>query len=141
MFFAVAVRGRRQGPRAPAAACDSVQGMIRAGAVLGLAAGMLLACVSAEPGGAPERGPEREPAPLIAVTGRVTVTGSEPNVQLVIVADVATYELVGAPAGELWGLQQRRVTVRGRVVREAYGPGFPAQLRVESYAMERAADA
>ena len=111
--------------------------MIRAGAVLGLAAGMLLACVSAEPGGAPER----EPAPLIAVTGRVTVTGSEPNVQLVIVADVATYELVGAPAGELWGLQQRRVTVRGRVVREAYGPGFPAQLRVESYAMERAADA
>ena len=116
--------------------------MIRAGAALGLAAGMLLACVSAEPGGAPERVPERaEPAPLIAVTGRVTVTGSEPNVQLVIVADALTYELVGAPAGELWGLQQRRVTVRGRVVREAYGPGFPAQLQVESYAPERAADA
>lgn len=118
--------------------------MIRAGAALGLAAGMLLACVSAEPGGAPERVPEperAEPAPLIAVTGRVTVTGSEPNVQLVIVADALTYELVGAPAAELWGLQQRRVTVRGRVVREAYGPGFPAQLRVESYAPERAAGA
>ena len=34
--------------------------------------------------------------------------------------------LAGEHAAELWGLQQRSVTVRGRVVRQAYGPGFPA---------------
>ena len=113
--------------------------MIRAGAVLALSSGMLLACVSADPAGVREPAPEPEPS--ITVTGRVTVTGSEPYVQLVIVTDKETYELVGAAAGALRGLQQRRVTVSGRVVREAAGPGFPAQLRVESYAPERAADA
>ena len=96
---------------------------------------------SAGSGAGPRAGAPPGSADLIAVTGRVTVTGSEPNVQLVIVADALTYELVGAPVAELWGLQQRRVTVRGRVVREAYGPGFPAQLQVESYALERAAGA
>ena len=118
--------------------------MIRAGAVLALSAGMLLACVSADPAGVREPAPEperAEPAPSITVTGRVTVTGSEPHVQLVIVTGKETYELVGAAAEALRGLQQRRVTVSGRVVREAAGPGFPAQLRVESYAPERAADA
>ena len=117
--------------------------MIRAGAVAALSAGMLLACVSADPAGAPERGPapeREEPAPLITVTGRVTVIGTEPHLQLVVVTEDETYELVGAPAEELWDLQQRRVTVRGRVVREAYGPGFPAQLQVDSYALGGAAD-
>lgn len=120
--------------------------MIRAGAAMALSAGMLLACVSADPAGvrAPAPEPEREPAEeaaSITVTGRVTVTGSEPHVQLVIVTGKETYELVGTAAETLLGLQQRRVTVRGRVVREAAGPGFPAQLRVESYAVKRAADA
>lgn len=118
--------------------------MIRAGAAAALSAGMLLACVSADPAGVREPAPEperAEPAPSITVTGRVTVTGSEPHVQLVIVTGKETYELVGAAAETLLGLQQRRVTVRGRVVREAAGPGFPAQLRVESYAVKRAADA
>ena len=118
--------------------------MIRAGAAAALSAGMLLACVSADPAGVREPAPEPEPAEeaaSITVTGRVTVTGSEPHVQLVIVTGKETYELVGAAAETLLGLQQRRVTVRGRVVREAAGPGFPAQLRVESYVVERAADA
>lgn len=101
--------------------------------LLALAAGMLLACASADQTGAPDR---TEPDP-ITVTGRVTVTGSEPGVRLVIVTEAETYELTGAPAEELWGLQQRRVTVHGPVVRPAYGPGFPAQLRVDSYAVER----
>ena len=113
-----------------------------AGASLALAAGVLLACASAGQTGAPDRtGPVRTgPDDPITVTGRVTVTGSEPEVRLVIVTEAETYELVGAPAEELWDLQQRRVTVRGRVARAAYGPGFPAQLRVDSYAVERGAD-
>ena len=100
--------------------------------LLALAAGTLLACASADQTGADRT----EPDP-ITVTGRVTVTGSEPGVRLVIVTEAETYELTGAPAEELWGLQQRRVTVHGPVMRPAYGPGFPAQLWVDSYAVER----
>ena len=113
--------------------------MTRAGATV-LSAGMLLACASADQVGAPDPAASDERTAgtgRIAVTGRITVTGSEPHVRLVVVTDEVTYELVGDPAAELRRLQQRRVTVRGQVVREAYEPGLPAQLRVDSYALER----
>ena len=103
--------------------------MIRfAGAVCG--AFTLLACASSpEPGGQGLDQPE-----TISVSGRVTVTGSAPHVLLVIVADDVHYELVGALADELRHLQQRHVTVRGRIVRPARpAPGFPARLSVETY--------
>ena len=124
--------------------------MIRAGAALALAAGVLLACASdadrpAAPGAAAARdgAAAAEPAApaadeVTAVTGRVVVTGSDPLVTLVIVtAADQQYELVGEQAGPLWDLQQRQVTVRGRIVRPASGPGFPAQLEVASYALVR----
>lgn len=122
--------------------------MTRAGAAVALSAGMLLACASADQVGAPDPAEsddrsavtDRSVTGRIAVTGRITVTGSEPHVRLVVVTDEVTYELVGDPAAELRRLQQRRVTVRGRVVREAYEPGVPARLRVDSYALERGAD-
>ena len=101
--------------------------MIRiAGAVCG--ALTLLACASSpEPGGSAQ-------AETISVSGRVTVTGSEPHVMLVIVTDDVHYELVGDLADELWHLQQRHVTVRGRIIRPAApAPGFPARLAVEAY--------
>ena len=70
----------------------------------------------------------------ITVSGRVTVTGSESHVLLVIVTDDVHYELVGELAEELRKLQQRRVTVRGRIVRPTTdGPGFPARLEVAEY--------
>ena len=123
-------------------------GMTRAGAVLALAAGVLLACTSsadqpaapeapAAPGGSVER-EASESEEMIAVNGRVVVTGSDPLVILVIVTDAnEQYELVGERADPLWDLQQRQVTVRGRVVRQASGPGFPAQLQVDSYTLAR----
>lgn len=129
--------------------------MTRAGAAVALSAGMLLACASADQVGAPDPAESDERAAVtdrsaitdrsagtgrIAVTGRITVTGSEPHVRLVVVTDEVTYELVGDPAAELRRLQQRRVTVRGRVVREAYEPGVPARLRIDSYALERGTD-
>lgn len=122
--------------------------MTRAGAAVALSAGMLLACASADQVGAPDPAEsddrsavtDRSGTGRIAVTGRITVTGSEPHVRLVVVTDEVTYELVGDPAAELRRLQQLRVTVRGRVVREAYEPGVPARLRVDSYALERGAD-
>ena len=97
-------------------------------------AGVLLACASvAEPSDPPAPAPEPgEPAEMgaaVEVSGRVVAVGSEPHVLLVVVTeDGAEYELVGELAAELWGLQQRRVRVRGQVVQPAYGPGFPAQL-------------
>ena len=69
----------------------------------------------------------------IAATGRVIVTGSAPHVLLVLESDTGAYELVGDHAAELWSLQGRQVTVRGRVVREAHGPGFPARLEVDDF--------
>ena len=97
-----------------------------AGAVCG--ALTLLACTSSpDPEG-------REQAETITVSGRVTVTGSEPHVMLVIVTDDVHYEMVGDLADELRHLQQRHVTVRGRIVRPALpGPGFPARLAVEAF--------
>ena len=101
--------------------------MIRiAGAVCGVLT--LLACTSSPD---PE-GQVHEQAETITVSGRVTVTGSEPHVMLVIVTDDVHYELVGDLADELRHLQQRHVTIRGRVVRPA-APGFPARLAVEAY--------
>ena len=105
----------------------------RPGAVLALAAGVLLACASdADQPAAPEAPAEAQE--MVAVTGRVVATGSDPFVILVIVTGAnEQYELVGERAEPLWDLQQLQVTVRGRVVREASGPGFPAQLEVDSF--------
>ena len=114
-------------------------GMTRAGAALALAAGVVLACTSsADQPTAPEAPAAPESEEMVAVTGRVTVTGSDPLMILVIVTDTeAEYELVGEHAEALRDLQQRYVTVSGRVVRSAVGPGFPAQLEVDSYTLVR----
>ena len=109
--------------------------MTRPGALLAMAAGVLLACASdADRPAATEPPSASEAAQAVAVTGQVTVTGSDPHVALVVVTEAGTqYELVGERAGPLWDLQQRQVTVRGRIVQQALGPGFPAQLEVDSY--------
>ena len=99
-----------------------------AGAVCGVMT--LLACTSSpEPGGQVQ-----DQAEAITVSGRVVAVGSEPNVMLVIVTDDTRYELVGEVAeDDLWKLQQRVVTVRGWIVRQASGPGFPTRLAVDEY--------
>ncbi len=109
--------------------------MTRAGAAVALSAGVLLACASP----AEEEPPPDPPQPdqVIEFTGRVTVTGSAPLTILVLVTETDHYEIVGDSAPELRKLQQLQVTVRGRVVREAAGPGFPAQFQVDSYTRVR----
>ena len=120
---------------------------------MALGAAVLLACAAcasdADQPAAPQaaatpNGPAAaEPAApavdeMIAVTGRVVVTGSDPLVTLVIVTGAnEQYQLVGEQADPLWDLQQRRVTVNGYIVQPASGPGFPAQLEVASYALAR----
>ena len=106
--------------------------MTRAGAAVALSAGVLLACASpAEEEPAAPDPPAQDQ--VIELTGRVTVTGSAPRTILVLVTETDHYEIVGDLAAELRRLQQVQVTVRGHVVREAAGPGFPAQLQVDSY--------
>ena len=111
--------------------------MTRAGAAVALSAGVLLACASPaaeEQTVAPD---PPQPDRVIELTGRVTVTGSAPLTILVLVTETDHYEIVGDLAPELRKLQQLHVTVRGRVVREAAGPGFPAQFQVDSYTRVR----
>ena len=110
--------------------------MTRAAAALALSAGVLLACASPadEEPAAPD---PPQPDQVIELTGRVTVTGSAPLTILVLVTETDHYEIVGDLAAELRRLQQLHVTARGRVVREAYGPGFPAQFQVDSYTQVR----
>ena len=94
---------------------------------------MLLACASS-----PEPSDRSLPEPAIVVSGRVVVVGSDPHVLLVIVTEAGDeYELVGEHAAGLWRVQQRHVTVHGRVLRPAYGPGLPAQLEVDDYTLLR----
>ena len=117
------------------------------GGAAALVAGVLLACASAAepsdpPASAPEPGEPAQVGAAVEVSGRVVAVGSEPHVLLVVVTEAgAEYELVGELAAELWGLQQRHVHVRGRVVQPAYGPGFPAQLEVGEYTLPGKGDA
>lgn len=109
--------------------------MTRVGAAVALSAGVLLACASpAEEEPAAPDPPEQQ---VIELTGRVTVTGSAPRTILVLVTETDHYQIVGDLAPELRTLQQVHVTVRGRVVSEAAGPGFPARLQVDSYTRVR----
>ena len=106
---------------------------MRSGAAVALSAGVLLACASPEdPAAAPDQPASDQ---VVEVVGDVMVTGSEPHVMLVIVTETKQYELVGDVAAELRRLQPFGVTVRGRVVRQAAGPVFPAQLHVDSYTL------
>ena len=99
---------------------------LRTGVAVALVTGVVLACASSG---------ERPGNDVVEISGRVTVTGSDPHLMLVLVGAEEHYELVGEHAPALWRLQQRRVTVRGPVVRPAHGPGFPAQLQVDEFSL------
>ena len=95
------------------------------GAAAALVASMLLACASSSE--------SAEPSDGLVLTGKVVGSGAPPIVTLLLVTETDRYQLVGDLAEEMWHLQQRRVTVRGRVVVAAEGPGLPAQLKVDEY--------
>ena len=95
------------------------------GAAAGLFAALLLGCASSSE--------SAEPGDVLVLTGRVVGSGAPPIVTLLLVNEAERYRLVGATAEEMWRLQQRRVTVRGRVLVPAEGPDLPAQLEVDEY--------
>lgn len=66
-------------------------------------------------------------------TGRISVRGNEPHTYLALVtSDNQEYRIVGDLEQKIRSsYQNKRVTVAGRIVKEALGPGFPTELRVE----------
>ncbi len=63
--------------------------------------------------------------------GKVTVKGSEPHTYLVLVAKDTEYKLVGRLQEKIWQQYQgRTIEVRGEIIKDAIGPGFPAELEV-----------
>ena len=81
-----------------------------------------------------------EPGDVLVLTGRVVGAGAPPIVTLLLVTETGRYQLVGDTAEAMWRLQQRRVTVRGRVVVPAEVPGLPAQLQVDEYTVVRSTE-
>lgn len=66
------------------------------------------------------------------LSGRVTLAGSAPHSYVRILSAQTEYRLVGPQEQQLreqW--QGREVRVDGRVVKEAIGPGFPAEFEVK----------
>lgn len=64
--------------------------------------------------------------------GTLSLRGNEPHTQLMLsTAHGETYELTGPAAAELSRHQYRKVIIRGKLVSEAAGPGFPARIEVD----------
>lgn len=64
-------------------------------------------------------------------TGVAAVKGSEPFTRIVLVTDTGDLALTGPLADKIRrNFQGHRVTVRGKIEKEALGPGFPAELYV-----------
>ena len=72
-------------------------------------------------------------AGCLTYTGRVSVKGNEPHSYVVLVTqDDTAYRLVGDLAPRIRKeYQNMTIVVRGCIVKEAVGPGFPAELHVE----------
>ncbi len=79
--------------------------------------------------GPDERGDEEDDG-LTEITGKLSVKGSAPHTMLVLTTSRGTeYEIVGELEAQLRKeYQYRTVTLKGEVVKQAIGPGFPAQF-------------
>jgi hypothetical protein len=64
-------------------------------------------------------------------TGTAAVKGSEPFTRIVLVTENEDLALTGPLADKIrQNFQGHRVTVKGKIEKEALGPGFPAELYV-----------
>lgn len=70
---------------------------------------------------------------LQKIDGRISVAGSEPFTYVRLIDDVQhEYRLVGPKAETLrQGWQGRNVQLDGRIVKDAIGPGMPAEFEVK----------
>ncbi|MCP4134417.1 MAG: hypothetical protein GY754_25820 [bacterium] len=69
-----------------------------------------------------------------SIHGKVAVKGSEPFTYLALVIDDHnSFKIVGKLSQEISSKYQGKyIKVTGKIVRKAVGPGFPAELEVES---------
>lgn len=64
-------------------------------------------------------------------SGKIIISGSEPNLKFILITETNRYEIVGADSDKLISHQGREVSLKGVIEREPLGPGFPAVLRIE----------
>ena len=63
-------------------------------------------------------------------TGKIIISGSEPNLKFILITENSRYEIIGANPDELISHQGVKIGLKGVIERESLGPGFPAVLRV-----------
>lgn len=68
----------------------------------------------------------------VTLKGKIAVKGNEPHTYLVLILEQnLEYAIVGDLRQEIWTKYQGQVIkVRGKIVKQAVGPGFPAELEV-----------
>lgn len=63
------------------------------------------------------------------IQGRISVRGNEPHTVLTIETPQGLFEITGPLKPEIWNnYQGQEIKIRCKLVREAIGPGFPAQI-------------
>ena len=68
----------------------------------------------------------------VTLKGKIAVKGNEPHTYLVLILEQnLEYAIVGDLRQEIWTKYQGQVIkVQGKIVKQAVGPGFPAELEV-----------
>ncbi len=76
---------------------------------------------------------EEDSTNMQKISGRISMKGSMPNTYLALTTDSGTEYKITGPAEEKLAAdyQYTTATVSGKVVKEAVGPGFPAEFRAE----------
>jgi len=71
---------------------------------------------------------------LIEIEGKIRLKGSEPHSYLVIVDNKAhkTYKIINKNDFNLMQKQKQTVHLKAKAVKDAIGPGFPAEIEVVS---------
>lgn len=68
----------------------------------------------------------------IDLEGKVAVLGNEPHTYLALITDDhGDFKIVGKLEKKIWdNYQQIRIRVKGNIIKEGIGPGFPPELEV-----------
>lgn len=90
------------------------------------AAVLLLSLLPLSAFGAQEEAPE-----VPSYRGKVSVKGSEPHTWTALTTSDTVYKLTGSLTQEIrQEYQGHNLTIAGNIIKEALGPGFPAELEV-----------
>ena len=79
-----------------------------------------------------QKEPASPPPEPMQIMGKISVKGHMPFPYLCLTTTGnVEYRLVGPMEEKIWrNMQQRVLTVEGRIIKKAVGPGFPAEFEV-----------